>query len=59
MRINARSTLIIRGGYDENGNWDSTKNTVHLYWREGGLIYILSSDTLSDEELIKIAESIR
>jgi hypothetical protein len=58
QRINARSTLVIRGGFNENGDWDSTKKEVQLYWRDGGLIYILSSDTASEEELINIAESI-
>lgn len=57
-RIHSRSTLIIRGGYDENAKWDGTKKDIQLYWREGGLIYILSSDTVSEEELIQIAESI-
>ncbi len=57
-RIHSRSTLIIRGGYDENGKWDDTQKDVQIYWREGGLIYILSSGTVGEEELIRIAESI-
>lgn len=57
-RIGGRSTLIILGGYNENGKWDATRKNVQLYWREGGLIYNLSSDMVSQEELIKMAESI-
>jgi len=57
-QIHSRSTLIIQGGYDENGKWDNTKKDIQIYWREGGLIYILSSDTVGEEELIQIAESI-
>ena len=55
---NGRSALLIHGGYDKNGRWDASKKDIQLYWREGGLIYILSSDTVNEDELIKIAESI-
>ena len=54
--IDGHSTLVIRGAY-VNGQWDASADTIELYWRKGGLIYQLSSSRLSEEELIKIAES--
>jgi len=58
-RINTRSTLVIHGGYaDDSGQvWDPNGKGIQLYWRVGGLIYILSGDTVSKAELIQIAES--
>lgn len=54
--IDGHSTLIIRGAYVD-GQWDASADTIELYWRKGGLIYQLSSSKLSEEELVKIAES--
>lgn len=56
--INGESVALIRGGYDSNGKWDATKRDVHLYWHKDNLIYILFSSSVSEDELIKIAESI-
>lgn len=58
VKVNEQPAILIQGGWDENGKWDNMIRHIQLYWRKDGLIYILSSDTLSDEELIKIAESI-
>jgi hypothetical protein len=54
--IDGHSTLIIRGAYVD-GQWDASTDTIELYWRKGGFIYQLSSSRLSEEELIKVAES--
>ena len=56
--IHDRSTLIVRGTYDENGRWDATQKNILLYWQEDEWSYILSSETVSEVELIKMARSI-
>jgi len=56
--INGHSAALVRGGYDANSKWDSTKQDIHLYWHKGNLIYILFSASTSEEELIRIVESI-
>jgi hypothetical protein len=58
VMIHDRSTLIVRGKYDENGKWDIAQKNVQLYWQEDEWSYILSSETVSEVELIKIAWSI-
>lgn len=58
IMIKEQPVAMIHGGYDANGKWDSTKQDTHLYWRKDGLIYILFSASVKDEELIKIAQSI-
>ena len=50
--------LLIRGGYGENNEWDETQKNLQLYWRTDKLIYLLSSQTVGEEELIRIAESL-
>lgn len=57
--INGRYTWVIQGGFGEDGQWDSTKKDTELYWRIGGLVYRLSSDTVDEIELIRIAKSIK
>ncbi|MCG2783503.1 MAG: DUF4367 domain-containing protein [Anaerolineae bacterium] len=57
--INGRYTWVIQGGFGEDGQWDSTKKDTELYWRIGGLVYRLSSDTVDELELIRIAKSIK
>lgn len=73
IQINGQSALLIRGTWNEKGEWVDTKKRTDLTWRKDGLIYFLSSsvvdppsdalvpasEVLSDEELIKIAESIK
>ncbi|MBI5963152.1 MAG: DUF4367 domain-containing protein [Chloroflexi bacterium] len=73
IQINGQSALLIRGAWNENGEWVDTKKRTDLTWRKDGLIYFVSSsvvdppsdalvpasEVLSDEELIKIAESIK
>jgi hypothetical protein len=54
--IDGHSTLIIRGAYVDE-QWDASADTIELYWRKGEFIYQLSSSRLSEEELIKVAES--
>ena len=54
--IDGHSTLIIRGAYVD-GQWDASADTIELYWRKGEFIYQLSSSRLSEEELVKVAES--
>ena len=58
VMIQDRSTLIVRGKYDDNGRWDATQTKLQLYWQEDEWSYILSSETVSEVELIKIAWSI-
>jgi len=58
VMIQDRSTLIVRGKYDENGRWDATQKNILLYWQEDEWSYILSSETVSEVELIKVAWSI-
>ncbi len=57
--VNGQPAILIRGMWDENGKWDNTIKQAQLYWRKDELIYTLTSDVLDDEELIKIAESIK
>jgi hypothetical protein len=66
IKVNGQPAILIQGGWDENGKWDNTIKYIQLYWRKDGLIYILSngkpdlpSVALGNEELIKIAESIK
>ena len=58
IMINGQSVALVHGGYDDNGKWDSTKEDTHLYWHKEGLIYILFSVSVDEEELIKVAQSI-
>ena len=58
VMIHDRSTLIVRGKYDENGRWDATQKNILLYWQEDEWSYMLSSETVSEVELIKVAWSI-
>lgn len=58
IMINEQPVALIHGGYDANGKWDSTKKDTHLYWHKDGLIYILFSASVNEEELMKISQSI-
>lgn len=58
IMINGQPVALVHGGYDATGKWDPTKKDTHLYWHRDGLIYILFSGSVDEEELIKIAQSI-
>jgi hypothetical protein len=59
IQINGQPAILIRGVWDKNGKWDNTIKEVQLYWRKHELIYTLISDVLGNEELLRIAESIK
>jgi hypothetical protein len=58
IMINGQPVALVHGGYDANGKWDSEKEDTHLYWHKEGLIYIVFSASVDEEELIKIAQSV-
>lgn len=58
LLINGLPTLIIRGGYVD-GSWDEKMPMTTLYWRDGGIIYTLNSESVTEDDLIKIAESFK
>ena len=66
VNINGQPAILIQGWWDASGRWDQSKKSLQLYWRKDGLIFTLScndtafsKDILSEDELIRIAESIR
>ncbi len=58
IKINGQPAILIQGRWDENRKWDNTTKNLQLYWRKDGIIYSLSSGAVSEDELIKMAESI-
>ncbi len=67
ISINGQPALLIRGWWDwRNSKWDQNLGVLQLYWRKDGLLYslmtespILAVKVLNEDELIKIAESIK
>ncbi len=66
ISINGQPALLIHGWWERNGKWDQNLGVLQLSWRKDGLIYNLSTQNpilavkvLSEDELIKIAESIK
>lgn len=67
IEINGQPAMLVYGGYDQNGKWDSGLKMVNIYLRRDNLIYLLSwttsqtntinQDVLTDE-LIRMAGSI-
>ena len=66
ISINGQPALLIHGWWDINGKWNQNFGVLQLYWHKGGLLYSLTTQNpiiaikvLSEEELIRIAESIK
>jgi transketolase N-terminal domain/subunit len=67
IQIDGQPAMLVYGGYDQNGTWDSSLKMVNIYLRKDDLIYMFSritsqTNTTSQyrltEELIRMAGSI-
>lgn len=62
VSINGQPGEYVRGDYDLDGNWDSSRPVYRLMWRAEGLLFLLTLDQSSGnvtlQDLIQVAESI-
>jgi hypothetical protein len=62
VTINGQTGQYVRGDYGANGLWDATAPVQTLAWRDGDVLYIITTFEqnikISREDLIRTAESI-
>ena len=62
VTVNGQAADYARGDYGADGSWDATAPVQHLAWRDGGVLYFIStheqSTEISQDDLLAIAESL-
>lgn len=60
VQVNGQPAALLRGNWSaDTGGWETTYGDLTLTWKLGDVMYRLSSNSLTVEDLIRMAESVQ